>query len=75
MRCYATKWQALEHADHHRPPNAVGGQNFEKRRAFEQGSCKKYSSMTPIFENQEKGKVDYYAYYVFGGFAFKIVVR
>ena len=51
-----------EHADHHRPPNAVGGEIFKKRGASEPGQAKRCSSLTPVFENKEKGKKDYLAY-------------
>ena len=47
---------------------------MEKRGASERESCKKCSSLTPIFENREKGKIDYYAYYVFCAFGFKAAV-
>ena len=34
-------------------------------------SGKKCSSLTPVFENREKGKINYYVCYVFGGLGFK----
>ena len=53
-----------EHADHHRPPNTMGGKNlffFLKRRAFERGQAKRCLSLTLVFKNREKGKIDYHS--------------
>ena len=61
-----------KHADHHRPHNAVGGQNLESVESLSEVK-QKLLVLDSDFRKWGEGKVVYYNMHVFGGLGFKAV--